>query len=206
MHQDDDMFEKFFQQNNFPNPFDPEGFGKFIHEQIKNAMPDNGEAMGQSWKDSPSYGNRNGGQGNTGMSGQLQSQNTAGTPAKRKGTTSGFGRSTNIAKSPNPPNPTNNQQQSLNYQGFETHDEFIFRVQIPDDVKHQPKNMYLNSHEVSLVGRDPKVPLLQTQLPKPVEPEQTKYRFQHGVLEIKLVKKPHEPTSEINLSNLFRPN
>lgn len=203
----EEMFNKFFQQNDFPNPFDPEGFGKFIQDQIKNAMPDNEEAKDQSNQGFSPFGNPSAGRQGTydfnpsrsGLPIPQQGQNIAQPPVQRKGTSSGLGRSTGT----NPPETTN---QELNYNAFETHEDIIIRVQVPEDEANQPVRFLQNSHQVSFYNEDHNRPLLQIQLPKPVEPKQTKMGFRQGVLEVKLTKKVQEPMTEINLSDLFNKN
>lgn len=197
----DDMFKKFFENNDFPNPFDPEGFGRFIQEQIKNAMPENIE--------------QNGGQSQSGQAVDFSSQpkpsNQSQGQPRRNGTNSGLGRPQNQAAgrsvhqqgtAAQPSQPQ--QQQELNYQAFETHDDFIVRVEIVEDPSLQPKKIALNSHQINFFNEERNQPLLHIQLPKPVEAKEIKAGFRQGILEIKLPKKPDEPVIGIDLRDMYK--
>lgn len=201
MPQFDDMFKKFFDQNEFPNPFDPEGFGRFIQEQIKSAMPENVEGMTQPQS----------GSGQTVDYSAQPQRNTMNLPTtgSKKGTNSGMGRPSNqqaqgTRAQTAQAGPTQ-EQQELNYQAFETHDDFIIRVEIVEDEALHPKNIALNSTQVTFLNGEATKPLLHIQLPKPVQPDQIKAGFRQGILEIKLPKKEEEGLIRVDLSDMYKP-
>ena len=193
----DEMIRKFFDKSDLPNPFDPERFGRFLQEQIKNALPKDPNTLNQDGLET------------TGMNNTTQRFNQYSMPPHfdrfhiptHKGATTGLNR----APIPQPIQTPSTQQpnQELNYQAFETHNELIVRVQIPEDPKFKPKNIKLTSYQLNFDNGEQGEPLLQIQLPKAVDPEETKCGFREGILEVKLAKRAFELIKEIDISNVY---
>ncbi|MFC7395348.1 CS domain-containing protein [Scopulibacillus cellulosilyticus] len=203
----DEIIQKFFKQTNFPNPFDPEMFGKFLQEQIGNAIPNNLTSSGETGLEPTGKEKIN--QRNLNQHPLAKNFDRSNIPdisdlrKRRKGTTSGLG-SPNAQSNQQSPAHQGQAEQELNYQAFETHDELILRVQIPSETNRHPKKMMLTNYQITFIGKEGSKPLLQIPLPKAVVPGETKLGFKKDLLEVKLFKISEEPVKEFDISHLLR--
>lgn len=197
----EDVFKRFFQNNDMPNPFDGNKFREFIQNQIQSAIPDLEEYTDMANSDSANQGSQNSHydvnyrqrEESSSENGNMHAHYPAQRP-HRKGTTSGMSR----------PSPSHNHV--LNYNAFETHDNVIIRIAVPQNITEQPSKILLNSHRLFVKSEESAQPLLQLHMPKLINPEQTRIDLRNNVLEIVLPKKEQEPLSEIRLAQLFEEN
>jgi len=193
----EDVFKRFFQNNEMPNPFDGNKFREFIQNQIQSAIPDLEEYTDMANSEQTNSDGQNSHydinykqSGSSSEKGNTYSHYPAQRP-HRKGTTSGMAR------------PSASHNHVLNYNAFETHDNVIIRIAVPQNITEQPSKILLNSHRLFVKSEESAQPLLQLHMPKLINPEQTRIDLRNNVLEIVLPKKEQEPLSEIRLAQLF---
>lgn len=196
----EDVFKRFFQNKEMPNPFDADNFREFIQNQIQSAIPDLDENM-----DIPNSGQANPGSQNTDSDYNFNKDNSGIQPGhkftknpvqrpNRKGTTSGMsGHST----------PSNSHSHVLKYNAFETHDHVIVRIAVPNSMSDPPTRLLVNSHRLFINSDKSNQPMLQLHIPKLVDAKLAKIDLRNDILEVVLPKKNQEPLTEYRLANII---
>jgi HSP20 family molecular chaperone IbpA len=204
----DELIKNFFENNDLPNPFDPERFGRFLQEQIQNALPKDPNTLNRVGLNQMGNTDAKGGPNQYPMPPAFDRSKIPGMnqlQGNRKGTTKRLNQApfSQIPQSTQQSQPQ--PQQELNYQAFETHDELIVRVQIPKTAQMMPKKIKLTSYHITFNNEERESPLLQIQLPKAVNPDVTKWGFREGILEVRVAKRVFDSSTEIDISSIYNP-